>query len=38
MTLGLCYFIEGIDTFNIGGRDRMVVEFITTYAINVYPH
>jgi hypothetical protein len=25
MTLGLSYFIEGIDIFNIGGRDRMVV-------------
>jgi hypothetical protein len=37
MTLGLCYFIEGIDTFNIGGRDRMVVGFITTCAISVYP-
>ena len=31
-------FNEGIDIFNIGGRDRMVVGFIPTCAISVYPH
>ena len=31
MTLGLCYFVEGIDIFNIGGRDR---SWIYNYLCN----
>ena len=33
------YFAECLNTKNhMGHRDRMVVEFITTYAISAYYH